>query len=57
MVKIYAIGGYSEVGKNMTAVEINEDVFIFDDWTHGQSITAAKRYYRPDITGTNKFLD
>jgi len=31
MVKIYAIGGYSEVGKNMTAVEINEDVFIFDE--------------------------
>lgn len=31
MVKIYAIGGYSEVGKNMTAVEVDEDVFIFDE--------------------------
>ena len=31
MVKIYAIGGYSEVGKNMTAVEINDDVFVFDE--------------------------
>jgi len=31
MVKIYAVGGYSEVGKNMTAVEVDEDVFIFDE--------------------------
>ncbi len=28
--KIYAIGGYSEIGKNMTALEINDDFFIFD---------------------------
>lgn len=28
--KIHAIGGYDEVGKNMTALEIGEDVFIFD---------------------------
>ena len=28
--KIHAIGGYSEVGKNMTALEIGEDVIIFD---------------------------
>lgn len=28
--KIYTIGGYSEVGKNMTAVEIGNDVIIFD---------------------------
>jgi ribonuclease J len=31
MVKIHAIGGYSEVGKNMTAVEVGEDAFIFDE--------------------------
>lgn len=31
MVKIYAVGGYSEVGKNMTAVEVDDDVFIFDE--------------------------
>jgi ribonuclease J len=30
MVKIYPIGGYNEVGKNMTAVEINDDVILFD---------------------------
>jgi len=28
--KIYSIGGYSEVGKNMTVVEIGDDAFIFD---------------------------
>ncbi len=28
--KIHTIGGYNEVGKNMTALEIGEDVFIFD---------------------------
>ncbi len=28
--KIHAIGGYSEVGKNMTALEIDDDVLLFD---------------------------
>ncbi len=28
--KIHTIGGYSEVGKNMTAVEVEENIFIFD---------------------------
>ncbi len=28
--KIHTIGGYSEVGKNMTALEINDDVIVFD---------------------------
>jgi ribonuclease J len=32
--KIYTIGGYSEVGRNMTAVEIGEDVIIFDCGLH-----------------------
>jgi ribonuclease J len=29
-IKIYPIGGYNEVGKNMTAVDLGEDVIIFD---------------------------
>lgn len=29
--RIHTIGGYDEVGKNMTALEIGEDVMIFDD--------------------------
>lgn len=32
--RIFTIGGYSEVGKNMTAVEIDEDVIIFDCGLH-----------------------
>lgn len=28
--EIYSIGGYSEVGKNMTAVKTGDDVFLFD---------------------------
>jgi ribonuclease J len=28
--RIYGIGGYNEVGKNMTAVDLGEDVFLFD---------------------------
>jgi ribonuclease J len=30
MLKIHTIGGYNEVGKNMTAVESGNDVFLFD---------------------------
>ncbi len=30
MLKIHGIGGYSEVGKNMTAVETGDDVMLFD---------------------------
>ncbi|MBM3233346.1 MBL fold metallo-hydrolase [Candidatus Pacearchaeota archaeon] len=28
--KIHAIGGYNEVGKNMTALEVDQDVILFD---------------------------
>jgi len=28
--KIHAIGGYNEVGKNMTALEVGDDVLLFD---------------------------
>lgn len=30
MLKIHPIGGYNEVGKNMTALEIDDDVILFD---------------------------
>ena len=29
-VNVYTVGGYSEVGKNMTVVEYEDDAFIFD---------------------------
>ncbi len=28
--EIYTIGGFEEVGKNMTAVKVGDDVLIFD---------------------------
>ena len=31
MVKIHTVGGFSEVGKNMVAIELEEDAFIFDE--------------------------
>ena len=34
MIKIRAVGGYNEVGKNMTALEIGDDVFLFDSGLH-----------------------
>ncbi len=30
MIKIHAVGGYDEVGRNMTCLEIGPDAFIFD---------------------------
>jgi len=30
MIKIHTVGGYNEVGKNMTALEYGEDVLLFD---------------------------
>lgn len=34
MIKIHAIGGYDEVGKNMTALQVDNDVLIFDCGLH-----------------------
>ena len=33
-VEVIAVGGYQEVGKNMTAIKIDEDVIIFDMGIH-----------------------
>ncbi|MFH1359165.1 MAG: RNase J family beta-CASP ribonuclease [archaeon] len=33
-IRIYTIGGYNEVGKNMTAVDLGEDVILFDCGLH-----------------------
>jgi len=30
MLKIHTLGGYNEVGKNMTAVDTGEDIIVFD---------------------------
>ena len=38
MFKVHTIGGYSEVGKNMTAIDFGEDIFIFDCGIHVSAI-------------------
>jgi len=42
MIKIHAIGGYDEVGKNMTALEIDNDVLLFDAGLHLPAIVGVQ---------------
>ena len=37
MIEICAVGGYGEVGKNMTAVKVDDEVVIFDMGLHMQN--------------------
>lgn len=39
--KIHAIGGYDEVGKNMTALDLGEDVILFDAGLHLPAIVGV----------------
>jgi len=34
MIKIYAIGGHSEIGRNCTAIEVDDEVIILDLGLH-----------------------
>jgi len=34
MIEIFAVGGYGEVGRNMTAVKVDDEVVIFDMGLH-----------------------
>ncbi len=36
--EVFSVGGYSEVGKNMTAIKTGEDVFLFDAGFHIPSV-------------------
>ncbi len=49
-VKIYAVGGYSEVGKNMTVVETGEDAFIFDEGFFLPAIVELQEKDRDEFT-------
>ncbi|MSS74688.1 RNase J family beta-CASP ribonuclease [Candidatus Pacearchaeota archaeon] len=44
--RIHAIGGYDEVGKNMTAVEVGNDVFLFDAGLHLPAIVGISEKER-----------
>lgn len=49
--KLHAIGGYNEVGKNMSALEIGEDVLLFDC---GIFLPAIVRHQEREKTPTEK---
>jgi len=42
VLSIHTIGGYNEVGKNMTILEVGEDVFVFDLGLHLPSIIGVR---------------
>ena len=44
--RIHAIGGYNEVGKNMTALEVGNDVFLFDAGLHLPAIVGVSEKER-----------
>ncbi|MEK6848849.1 MAG: RNase J family beta-CASP ribonuclease, partial [Nanoarchaeota archaeon] len=46
---IYTIGGFSEVGKNMTVVETGDDVFIFDIGLYLPPIVALEEQERQEV--------
>ena len=50
--KVYAIGGYNEVGKNMTAVEVGGEVVIFDMGYSMEKIVAMEDEEREASTST-----
>ena len=48
--EIYSVGGYSEVGKNMTAVKTGEDVFIFDAGFYMPAIVEMQESEKKDYS-------
>ena len=60
--KIYGVGGFNEVGKNMTAIDLGDDVILFDCGLFLPPIVeleeAEKVYTNPPIVvpfaGTNE---
>lgn len=54
--EIYTIGGFNEVGKNMTAVKIGEDVVIFDCGVHLPAIIKLQEQEDQHIVPSEKKL-
>lgn len=40
MISVYALGGFEEIGKNMTAIEIDEEIIILDMGLHVDKIVS-----------------
>ena len=54
MIEIRAIGGYREVGKNMTAVRVDDEVVIFDMGLHLPNYIAITESEEGDVFKYNK---
>lgn len=52
-IEIYAVGGYGEVGKNMTAVKVGEEVVILDMGLHMPNYIKFTEDEREDIEAHN----
>ena len=46
MIRVIPIGGFNEVGKNMTAIDLGEDVIILDGGFHLPAIVALQESER-----------
>jgi ribonuclease J len=54
--RIHTIGGFSEVGKNMTCVETGEDAFVFDEGFFLPPIVEMEEKDRDEFTFSEKRL-
>lgn len=54
--KIHTVGGYSEVGKNMTVLEVDEDAFIFDQGFFLPAIVEMDEKEKNEFTYSEKRL-
>jgi len=48
-IRLYAIGGYSEIGRNMTAIQYNSSIIIIDMGIHLPSVIKYKKEFE-DLT-------
>lgn len=56
MVKIHTIGGFSEVGKNMVCLELDNDAFIFDEGFYLPPIVELEEKDRDEYSVSEKKL-
>ena len=49
MIQIKAIGGFKEIGRNMTAVKVDDEVVIFDMGLHMPNYIAFTNEDRDDV--------
>jgi ribonuclease J len=54
--KIHTVGGFSEVGKNMAVLELDDDAFIFDEGFFLPAIVSLDEKERNEFTYTEKRL-